>query len=79
MMAGKNSHACTIHFKLMVVDYAKINGNRPAERKFGPPPIVKMIKAWHQQEDRLRTAQKKKHNLHRKPARWPALEDEIKN
>ena len=41
----------TAGFKLEVIKYAKINGNRAAERGYGP--AEKMIRDWRKQEELL--------------------------
>ena len=49
MDQNKRRRYYTIIFKLQVVDYAKEHGNRATERRFGPPPTVKMVRAcFHQ-------------------------------
>lgn len=78
-MASGKRHSYTIGYKLQVVAYAKEHGNRAAERHFGPPPTEKMIRYWRKQEDKLKPASKVKRNLHGCAAKWPELEQELKN
>ena len=47
-------------------------------RVFGPPHTKKMVHAWRQQEDKLKTVNKSKHNLHCPCPQWPELEDDVK-
>ena len=60
------------------MDYAKEHGNRVAARVFGLPSTEKMVCAWRQQEDKLKTTNKSKHNLRCPRPQWPKLEDDIK-
>jgi hypothetical protein len=53
----------SVAFKLQVVQYAKGNGNRAAERHFGPPPTEKMIREWRKQENQLIVFEKNKHSF----------------
>jgi hypothetical protein len=68
-----------VAFKLQVVQYAKENGNRAAERHFGPPPTEKMIRAWRKQENQLITLEKNKYSFRRHAAKWPQSETEVKH
>ena len=60
------------------MDYAKEHGNRTAARVFGLPPTEKMVRAWRQHKDKLKTANKSKHNLRCPHPQWPELEDDVK-
>ena len=51
-------HSYEISFKLQVIKYAKENGNRAAERHFGPPPTEQMISIRRRQENELKEAKK---------------------
>jgi hypothetical protein len=69
----------SVAFKLQVVQYAKENSNRAAERHFGPPPTGKMIREWWKQENQLITLEKNKHSFCTRTAKWPQLETDVKN
>lgn len=58
--------------KSKVIQFAKVNGNRAAERKFGPPPTEK-IRDWLQEETLLKMPRQKK-AMRGKSAKWPNLE-----
>lgn len=76
MAERRNSY--TARYKLKVVEFAKINGNRAAEREFGPPPTAKMIRTWQKQEDHLKKMPKENRHLPKHGAKWPKLEEELK-
>ncbi|KAG8235948.1 hypothetical protein J437_LFUL016270 [Ladona fulva] len=79
MTTGNKRLNYTIQYKLGVLNYAKVHGNRTAAaRHFGPPPTKKMICSWQLQEDQLKTAKKQKHNLRCPAPSWPELENAIK-
>ncbi|KAG8231968.1 hypothetical protein J437_LFUL008889, partial [Ladona fulva] len=65
----------TIQYKLGVLNYAKVHGNRAAARS---TTYQKMIRTSRLQEDQLKTAKKKKHNLRCPAPSWPELENAIK-
>jgi hypothetical protein len=53
MLPVQKRFSYSVAFKLQVVQYAKQDGNRAAERHFGPPPTEKMIREWRKQENKL--------------------------
>jgi hypothetical protein len=69
----------SVAFKLQVVQYAKENGNRAAERHFGPPPPEKMIREWRKQGNQLISFEKNINSFRRHAAKWPQLETEVKS
>ena len=71
-------HSYEISFKLQVIKYAKENGNRAAERHFGPPPTEKMIRTWRRQENELKETKCSKHNLRKGVVKWPQLEEDVR-
>jgi hypothetical protein len=68
-----------VAFKLQFVQYAKENGNRAAERHFGPPPTKKMIREWRKRENQLITLEKNERSFRTHAAKWPQLETQVKN
>lgn len=54
MAASVNRLSLTICYKLQLIDYVKLHGNRTIVRVFGPLPIKKKVMSW--QEDQLKTA-----------------------
>lgn len=78
MKKAKKRHAYITQHKLRVVNYAKKPGNGETKRQFGTPPTEKMIRGWRKQEDKLRSAEQRKHSLRRSRGKWPELEEEPK-
>ncbi|KAJ7324288.1 hypothetical protein JRQ81_017308, partial [Phrynocephalus forsythii] len=70
--------AYTAAFKLKVVEYAKQHGNRAAARHFGEPPTECTIREWRKMEEKLKTLSKTKCNFRRGIAKWPKLEEQVK-
>lgn len=66
-------------FKLKVLEYAKENGNRAAERRFGPPPTECTIREWRKQEQKLFKMPRMKKANRGKHAKWPNLEAKLKH
>lgn len=66
-------------FKLKVIQFAKVNGNRAAERKFGPPPTEKTIRDWLREEETLLKTPQQKKATRGESAKWPDLERELKS
>lgn len=62
-------------FKLKTVQFAKKEGNRAAERKYGV--CEKLVRDWRKQESLLKNMPKTKKANRSKPPRWPELEKEI--
>ena len=57
----------TANFKLKVIKYAKKQGNRAAERSFGPLPTESVITLWRQQEEKLLQMPRQKKAMRGKP------------
>ena len=53
----------SVAFKIEVVNYAEIHGNRAAERRFGSPPTEKTIREWRKQRKDLIKADKSEKNF----------------
>ncbi|XP_041421491.1 uncharacterized protein LOC495453 isoform X13 [Xenopus laevis] len=79
IMCKQRRLSYNISFKLEVVSYAKEHGNRAAARHFGPPPTEKMIREWRKQEEQLQKTEKNKCTLRGHVAKWPQLDEEMKN
>lgn len=78
MCSKQKRTSYSFSFKVNVIQYAKENGNRAAERHFGPPPTEKMIREWRKQEVQLLNASKSKRAFRTHVAKWPQLEEELK-
>ena len=71
MTEKKKRMSYTAEFKLEAIKYAKDNGNRAAERKYGP--TEKMIRDWRKKEETLKTIPKTKRACRGSEAKWPQL------
>jgi len=69
----------SIAFKIEVVNYAEKHGNLAAERRSGSPATEMMIREWRKQRKDLIKADKSKKTLRSCAAKWPKLEEYVKN
>lgn len=67
----------TAAFKLEVLKYAKENGNRPTERKYGVSE--KLVRDWRKKEDTLSSMKKTKRAMRGNKPRWQDLENEMED
>ncbi|KAJ7345310.1 hypothetical protein JRQ81_001260 [Phrynocephalus forsythii] len=74
----QKSGAYTTAFKLKVVEYAKQHGNRAAARHFGEPSTECTLREWRKMEEKLKTFSKTKCNFRSSIAKWPKLEEPVK-
>ncbi|XP_013880698.1 uncharacterized protein LOC106529748 [Austrofundulus limnaeus] len=75
-MAPIKRHAYNAEFKLKAISHAVEHGNRAAAREFNINES--MVRKWRKQEDELRQVKKTKQSFRGNKARWPQLEDKLK-
>jgi hypothetical protein len=71
----RNSY--TANFKLKVIEFAVKNGNRAAGREYNVDE--KCVRDWIKQKTELKYMDRRKRARRGKPAKWPELEEELKN
>lgn len=64
-------------FKIKVIDFAKENGNRAAERLFYVSE--KLVRDWRKKENELRSTKKSKMANRGCKPRWPILEEKLRS
>ena len=75
-MAPVKKHAYEADFKLKAISYPVKHGNRAPARQFNINES--MVRKWKNQEDDLHQVKKTKKSFRGNKARWPQLEDKIK-